>query len=152
MPRKKKEIEHFKIADGKIIMEEQDIANLSDSENTKISFYVKTLGYEVVFIEPEEKKKNYFNAEKAERYLKKKDKEGLKKFKSFTEEADKVTAEYKEIKAAEKKGGKDKPDEAAVKEAQKAMITAQRKAFQDQKDWFKETYGPEEYDKVRKEY
>lgn len=152
MARKKKEIEHFRIVDGKIIMKETDIANLSDSENTKIAFYVKTLGYDLVFEEEEEKKKEYFNVEKAERYLKKKDKEGLETFKSFTEEADKATAEYKEVKAAEKKGGKDKPDEATVKEAQKAMITAQRIAFQKQKDWFKETYGQDEYDKVRKEY
>ena len=151
MARKKKEVEHFRIADGKIIMEENDIANLSDSENTKISFYVKTLGYDLVFVEPEEKKKNYFTAEKAERYLKKKDKEGLKTFTDFKKDADKVTAEYKELKAAEKKGGKDKPDEEAVNQARKAMVTAQRKAYLDQKKWFKETYGIDQYDKVRKD-
>lgn len=152
MARKKKEVEHFQIVDGKILMEEKDIPNLSESENTKISFYVKTLGYELLFIEPEPKKKNYFTADKAERYLKKKDKAGLKTFKDFKKEADKLTAEYKELKKAEKAGGKDKPEEAKVKEAQKAMISAQKDAFIAQKKWFKESYGIDEYDKVRKEY
>ena len=145
MARKKKVVEHFKIADGKIIMEEKDIANLTEAENTKISFYVKTLGFEVVFVEPEPKKSNYFTVAKAEKYLKKKDKEGLKIFKEFKNEADKLTEEYKEIK-------KSGADENKVKEAQKKMITAQRDAFISQKEWFKDTYGMDEYDKVRIEY
>lgn len=151
MARKKKEIEHFRIIDNKVVMEEKDISNLTESENTKIAFYVKTLGYDLVFVEPEPKKKNYFTADKAEKYLKK-DKAGLKTFKDFKKDADKVTEEYKELKKAEKAGGEDKPDGSKVIEAQKAMITAQRDAFLKQKEWFKNTYGIEEYDKVRKEY
>lgn len=145
MARKKKEVEHFKVVDGKIIMEEKDIANLTEAENTKISFYVKTLGFEVVFVEPEPKKNNYFTVAKAEKYLAKKDKAGLKKFKSFKNDADKLTEEYKEIK---RNGG----DEKKVKEAQRKMIIAQREAFISQKEWFKDTYGIDEYDKVRTEY
>ena len=152
MARKKKEVEHFTITDGKIVMEEKDINNLTEAENTKIAFYVKTLGFDLVFVEPEPKKKNYFTAEKAEAYLKKKSKEELIAFKNFKIDADKATKEYKDLKAAEKKGGKDKPDEATVNEARKAMVKAQREAFQAQKKWFKDTYGIEEYDKVRKEY
>ena len=66
MARKKKEkkVEHFQIVDGKILMEEKDIANLSDTENAKIAFYVKTLGYEVYFVEPEPKKKRSFTVAK----------------------------------------------------------------------------------------
>ena len=152
MAKKKKTVDHFKIDSGRIIMEEKDIANLTEAENTKISFYVKTLGYEVVFLEPEPKKSNYFTVEKAERYLRRKDKEGLKVFKSFKEDADKITLEYKELKKAEKQGGKSAPDKEKVDEARIAMITAQRDAFLAQKQWFKDTYGIEEYDKVRKEY
>lgn len=145
MARKKKEVEHFKIDDGKIIMEEKDIANLTEAENIKISFFVKTLGFEVVFIEPEPKKSNYFTVAKAEKYLRKKDKEGLKKFNAIKEEANKLTEDYKEIK-------KSGADDDKVKEARKNMITAQRKAFISQKEWFKDTYGIDEYDKVRTEY
>ena len=145
MARRKKEVEHFKIADGKIIMEEKDIANLTEEENLKIAFYAKTLGYEVVFIEPEPKKSNYFTIAKAEKYLKKKDKEGLKRFNDLKKDANKLTEEYKEIK-------KSGADEDKVKEARKNMITAQREAFIAQKEWFKDTYGIDEYDKVRTEY
>lgn len=154
MARKKKEkkVEHFQIVDGKILMEEKDIANLSDTENAKIAFYVKTLGYEVYFVEPEPKKKRSFTVAKAEKYLAENDKAGLKKFREFKKDADKVTTEYKALKQAEKKGGKDKPDEAAVKAAQKAMVTAQREAFLAQKEWFKDKYGIEEYDVVRNDY
>jgi hypothetical protein len=144
MARKKKEVKHYQIIDEKVVMEEKDIANLTESEHVEIAFYVKTLGYELVYIEPEPKKKNYFTVEKAEKYLKK-DKEGLNKFKAFKKNADKLTAEYKDIK-------KTSEDDAKIKEAQKKMITAQREAFIEQKNWFKDTYGIEEYDKVRKEY
>ena len=144
MARKKKEIKHYQLIDEKVVMEEKDIANLTESEHVEIAFYVKTLGYELVYIEPEPKKKNYFTVEKAEKYLKK-DKEGLKKFRAFKKNADKLTEEYKDIK-------KTSEDQAKIKEAQKAMITAQREAFIAQKEWFKDTYGLEEYDKVRKEY
>lgn len=145
MARKKKAVEHFKIADGKIIMEEKDIANLTEAENIKISFYVKTLGFEMVFVEPEPKKSNYFTIAKAEKYLRKKDKEGLKKFNELKIEANKLTEKYKEVK-------KSGADEDKVKEARKNMITAQREAFISQKEWFKDTYGIDEYDKVRTEY
>lgn len=151
MARKKKEIKHYQIIDDKIVMEEKDIVNLSETEHKEIAFYSKTLGYELVYIEPEPKKKNYFTVEKAEKYLKK-DKEGLKKFKAFKKDADRITEEYKELKKAERDGGKDKPDKTKVNEARKAMVTAQRSAFLAQKEWFKDTYGIEEYDRVRKEY
>lgn len=145
MARKKKEVEHFQVVDGKIIMEEKDIENLTEKENTKISFYVKTLGYEVVFLEPEPKKKNYFTIEKAEKYLKKNDKSKLKTFNDIKNEANRITEEYKNIKKTSK-------DQKEIKDARKKMITAQREAFIEQKEWFKDTYGIEEYDKVRKEY
>lgn len=151
MAKKKKEIKHYRIDNGKILMEEKDIANLTEEENIQIAFYVKTLGYELLFLEPEPRQKNYFTVEKAEKYLKK-DKEGLKKFNSFKKEADKVTAEYKALKMEEKEGGKNKPNKETIKEARRAMVSAQRDAFIAQKKWFKETYGIEEYDKVRKEY
>ncbi len=144
MARKKKEIKHYQLIDNKVVMEEKDIVNLTENEHIEIAFYVKTLGYELVYIVPEPKKKNYFTVEKAEKYLKK-DKAGLKKFRDFRKNADKVTAEYKDIK-------KTSNDESKIKEARKAMITAQREAFIKQKEWFKDTYGIEEYDKVRKEY
>ena len=44
MARKKKEVEHFTIKDGKIVMEEKDINNLTEAENTKI---VSGLGIEL---------------------------------------------------------------------------------------------------------
>ena len=144
MARKKKEIKHYQLVDKKVVMEEKDIANLTENEHIEIAFYVKTLGYELVYIEPEPKKKNYFTVEKAEKYLKK-DKEALKKFRSFKKSADQLTVEYKEAK-------KENKDEDQIKEAQKKMITAQREAFIAQKEWFKDTYGIDEYDKVRKEY
>ena len=152
MKRKSKDTEHFQIVDGTIVMEEKDIPNLTESENIKISFYVKTLGYDIVFIEPEPKKKYYFTVEKAEKYLKKKDKAGLATFNELRKDADIVTAEYKALKKAEKEGGKNKPNSDEIKMAQKAMISAQRDAYIAQKKWFKETYGIEEYDIVRKEY
>lgn len=145
MAKKKKVIQHYKVEDGKILMEKKDIPNLTKEENDEIAFYVKTLGFELLFIEPEPKKKNYFTVEKAEKYLKKKDKEGLKKFKDFKKDADKLTTKYKDVK-------KNSEDEAEIKNAQKAMITAQREAFIAQKNWFKDTYGIEEYDKVRKDF
>ena len=152
MARKKKEVEHFQIIDGKIVMKEEDINNLTEAENTKIAFYAQTLGYEVAFLEPEPKKKNYFTVEKAEKYLKKKDKAGLKEFRDFKKEADKITAEYKKLKKAEKEGGDKAPSEEEVKEARRAMISAQKDAFIEQKKWFKDRYGIDEYDAVRKEY
>ncbi len=151
MARIKKEVEHFKVVDKTIVMYEEDIPKLTEAENTKIAFFVQTLGYEMVFVEPEPKKKNYFTVEKAERFLRK-DKEGLEAFREFKKKADKVTAKYKALKKAEKEGGEDAPSEAEVKEAQRAMISAQKDAFIDQKKWFKETYGEDAYEKVRKEY
>lgn len=145
MARKKRTVSHYKVEDGKILMEKKDIPNLTKEENDEIAFYVKTLGFDLLFIEPEPKKKNYFTVAKAEKYLKKKDKEGLKKFKSLKHDAESRTIEYKNIR-------RDGSDEAKIENAKKAMITAQREAFIAQKKWFKETYGIEEYDKVRKEY
>lgn len=145
MAQKKKEIEHFRIEEGKVLLEEKDIENLTEKENKKISFYVKTLGYEVIFLEPEPKKNNYFTIAKAEKYLKKNDKKNLKAFNDIKNEANKVTEEYKDIRKTSK-------DQKVIKEARKKMITAQREAFIEQKEWFKDTYGIEEYDKVRKEY
>lgn len=153
MAKQKKEVQHFRVIDEKIVLEEKDIPNLTEEENTKIAFFVKTLGYEVVFVEPEPKKSNYFTVAKAEKYLnQKRDKEGLKKFRDFKKKADQATAEYKAIKKAEKEGGEDKPSEDKVNEARRAMIIAQKDAFLAQKEWFKDTFGTDEYERVRKEY
>lgn len=151
MARKKKEKELFKTVDNKVIMEEKDITNLSDFDREKIAFFVRTLGYEMVFIEPEVKKNNYFTVEKAEKYLKE-NKGDLNTFRAFRVDADKVSAKYKELKKAQKEGGKNKPSDEEVRQARNAMVIAQREAFNEQKQWFKDTYGVEEYDKARKEY
>lgn len=145
MAKKKKEVKHYQVVDEKVLMEEKDIVNLTETEHTEIAFYVKTLGYELLYIEPEPKKSNYFTIDKAEKYIIDNDKARLKKFRSFKKDANKATEEYKTIK-------KNSQDEAEIKEARKKMITSQRIAFNEQKEWFKDTYGIEEYDRVRKEY
>ena len=152
MARKKKEVEHFKTEGNQVLMKEEDITNLTEFEKEKISFFVQTLGYEMVFIEEEPKKNNYFTVDKAEAFLRKNDKEGLEAFRDFKKKADKVTAKYKALVQAEKDGGDGAPDKEEIKEARNAMVTAQRNAFLAQKEWFKETYGIDTYHKVRKEY
>lgn len=151
MARTKKKVEHFKVIDKTIVMYEEDIPNLTEAENTKIAFFVQTLGYEMVFVEPEPKKKCYFTVEKAEKYLRK-NKEDIETFRGFKKQADKATAKYKALKKAEKEGGEGAPDKEEVKQARNAMVSAQRDAFIAQKQWFKDTFGVDEYDKVRKEY
>ena len=152
MARKKKEVEHFKTEGNQVLMKEADITNLTEFEKEKISFFVQTLGYEMVFIEEEPKKKNYFTVEKAEAYLRRNDKECLETFRDFKKKADKVTAKYKALVQAEKDGGEGAPDKDEIQEARNAMVSAQRDAFIAQKQWFKDTYGIDVYDKVRKEY
>lgn len=154
----KKEVSLFEVKENKIYILEENLSKLTEADNTKIAFYSKTLGYEVVFTTPEPKKKNYFTIDKAIAYINAYDKKSLKEFNAFKEKADKLAAEYKALKAAEKKAKakdateEDKanaPKKEAVKDAQKAQIIAQREAFTKQKEYFKKKYGKEAYDTVR---
>ena len=98
---KKKEVKLYEIKDNMIIMKKSDIANLSPEDNTEIGFYAKTLGYEIVWLEEEVKTRNDFTVEKAKKYIKKNgSKEELKKFEELSKKAEKLAAEYKELKAA----------------------------------------------------
>ena len=154
----KKTVSLFEVKDKEILILKENLSKLTSSDNEQIAFYVNTLGFEVKFVEPEPKKKNYFTIEKATEYIKANDKKSLKEFVAFKEKADKLAAEYKELKAAQKKAEaenateEDKanaPKEDAVKAAQKAQIVAQREAFTKQKEYFKKKYGKEAYDTVR---
>lgn len=154
----KKTVSLFEVKDKEILILKENLSKLTSSDNEQIAFYVNTLGFEVKFIEPEPKKKNYFTIEKATEYIKENDKKSLKEFVAFKAEADKLAAAYKEMKAAQKKAEaenateeekKNAPAEADVKAAQKAQIVAQREAFTKQKEFFKKKYGQEAYDIVR---
>ena len=154
----KKEVSLFEVKENKIYILEENLSKLTEADNTKIAFYSKTLGYEVVFTTPEPKKKNYFTIDKAIVYINAYDKKSLKEFKALKEEADKLAAAYKELKAAQKKAEakdateedkKKAPKAEDVKAAQKAQIVAQREAFTAQKEYFKKKYGKEAYDAVR---
>ena len=61
----KKEAALFEVKENKIYILEENLSKLTEADNTKIAFYSKTLGYEVVFTTPEPKKKNYFTIDKA---------------------------------------------------------------------------------------
>lgn len=154
----KKEVSLFEVKDGKIYILEEDLPKLTDADNTKIAFYAKTLGYEVVFTKPEPKKKNTFKIGNAIAYIEATDKKYLKEFNAMKAEADKLADAYKELatklKDAEAEGSTVTKEElkqlkADAKAAQKAMIIAQRDAFTAQKDAFKAKYGQEAYDQVR---
>ena len=140
---KKKEVKLYEIKDNMIIMKKSDIANLSPEDNTEIGFYAKTLGYEIVWNEEEAQTRNDFTVDKAKKYIKKNgSKEELKKFEELSKKAEKLAAEYKELKAA------GSTDEAKAK--QKEMLKESGNAFRSQKKWFKDTYGEDVYDQVRK--
>jgi hypothetical protein len=147
---KKKEVKYYELVNKTIVMYEEDVVKLTEEDNKMISFYHNVLGYEICFLKPEEKKKNYFKIEKAEKYILKKDKARIEEFKAIKAEADKLVAQYTALKAKQKVGGKEAPALAEVEAAKKAQINAQRKAYAEQKKWFKETYGQEAYDEVRK--
>ena len=154
----KKTVSLFEVKDKEILILKENLSKLTSSDNEQIAFYVNTLGFEVKFVEPEPKKKNYFTIEKATEYIKEHDKKSLKEFAALKAEADKLAATYKSLKAAQKKAEaenatdedkKNAPKEADVKAAQKAQIVAQREAFAAQKEYFKTKYGKEAYDTVR---
>ena len=154
----KKEVSLFEVKDKEILILKENLSKLTSSDNEQIAFYVNTLGFEVKFVEPEPKKKNYFTIDKAIVYIKAYDKKSLKEFNALKEEADKLAAAYKELKAAQKKAEaadateedkKKAPKAEDVKKAQKAQIVAQREAFTAQKEYFKNKYGKEAYDAVR---
>lgn len=149
----------FDIEGKEIHILKENISKLESSDQEQIAFYVNTLGFEVKFVDPEPKKKNYFTIEKAVEYIKSNDKKSLKEFEDLKAEANKLAAEYKKLNAALKKAEakgateedkKNAPTEEEVKEAQTAQIKAQRKAFADQKDFFIKKYGKEVYTAVRK--
>ena len=95
------------------------------------------------WLEEEVKTRNDFTVEKAKKYIKKNgSKEELKKFEELSKKAEKLAAEYKELKAA------GSTDEAKAK--QKEMLKESGNAFRSQKKWFKDTYGEDVYDQVRK--
>ena len=152
----KKEVSLFEVKDGKIYILEEDLPKLTDADNTKIAFYAKTLGYEVVFTKPEPKKKNTFKIGNAIAYIEATDKKYLKEFNAMKSEDDKLADAYKELatKLKDAEGSTVTKEElkqlkADAKAAQKAMIIAQRDAFTAQKDAFKAKYGQEAYDQVR---
>ena len=155
MAKKTKEL--FKV-DGDKIMVYDIVALAEDPEAAKKFRAYKTLGYEIVEVKPEPKKRNTFTIEKAQEYIKAHDKKGLKSFASIKDEAATLADEYRNLKAAEKKAKatdateedkKAAPTAEEVKAAQRAMITAQRTAFAAQKKYFKEKYGEEAYNEVR---
>ena len=71
-------MEETEVKEGKIYILEEDLPKLTDADNTKIAFYAKTLGYEVVFTKPEPKKKNTFKIGNAIAYIEATDKKYLK--------------------------------------------------------------------------
>ena len=159
MAKKKVEQKVYELKDNKIIMLEADIPKLTQEDKDKISFYHNVLGHEMCFIQPEEKVKEYFRLAAAKKYLKKRDKAGLAEFEKIAAKADKAAAAYKTLKAAEKAAAADgateedkkaAPTPEALAAAQKDMISEQREAFKKQRAWFKEKYGEEAYDEVRK--
>lgn len=159
MAKKKPEQKLYELKDKKILMYEADIPKLSAEDKEMISFYHNVLGHEMVFIQPEEKVKEYFRLENAKKYLKRKDKDALAEFNKLAAKADKAAAAYKKLKEAEKAAKaegateeqkKAAPAAEAVAAAQKDMINEQREAFKAQRAWFKETFGEEAYDEVRK--
>lgn len=153
MARKKKEVEHYTIKDGKVLIEEKDIDILSEKENKKISFYVKTLGYEVVLLDEIPKTRKTFTLKKAEAYIKENDKKSLKEFKSLKVEADKTADEYRKLKELSKdENNPDKPTEKELIKARVNMINEERKAFIEMKGWFIAKYGKDGYDDARKLY
>ena len=105
--------------DQQIILKKEDIVKLTKSDNAEIKFYVNTLGFDVVFIEEEPKVKHYFNVVRAEKYIKKHDKDSLAAFQKIAEGVDK-----KDVKSC-------------------------GDAFRKQKEWFIKKYGKEAYDEAR---
>ena len=147
---KKKEVKYYELVNNTIAMYEEDVVKLTEEDKKMISFYHNVLGYQMCFLKPEEKKKNYFKIENAKKYILKKDKARIDEFNAFRLEAQKLAAELKVLKAKQKAGGKEAPTPVEIKEAQKAQINAQREAYAAQLKWFKDTYGQEAYDEVRK--
>ena len=84
----KKTVSLFEVKDKEILILKENLSKLTSSDNEQIAFYVNTLGFEVKFVEPEPKKKNYFTIEKATEYIKANDKKSLKEFVAFKEKAD----------------------------------------------------------------
>ena len=65
----KKEVSLFEVKDKEILILKENLSKLTSSDNEQIAFYVNTLGFEVKFVEPEPKKKNYFTIDKAIVYM-----------------------------------------------------------------------------------
>ena len=154
----KKAVEYYQLVDNKVVMQEADIVNLTEADQQKIAFYVNVLKYEMCFVEPEEKKRKTFKIEKAVAYIKKHDKTALAEFEALAAEAKKAAEAYKKLNAAAKAAKKDgasddvkaaAPTNKKVKDAQKAMITANREAFLAQKAYFIEHYGDKDYEAVK---
>ena len=83
MAKKKKEVAAlFELNEKEklVIMKEEDIINLSDSDKLKIEFYVNVLKFQVVFVEPEVKVRKTFKMENAYKYIKKNDKDSVEEF------------------------------------------------------------------------
>ena len=147
---KKKEVKYYELVNNTIVMYEENVVKLSEEDKKMISFYHNVLGYQMCFLQPEDKQKQYFKIEKAKKYITKNDKARLEEFNAFRTKADELAKEYATLKEKQKAGGQDAPTLVEVKAAQTKQINAQRKAYAEQKKWFKATYGQEAYDEVRK--
>ena len=155
---RKKAIELFEVNDNKVLIPEENIEKLTDSDKSKIAFYSKTLGYEVVFIKPEPQKRKSFTIDKATAYINAYDKKGLNAFTALKKDADKVTEKYKVLVQAKKQAdSKDAtkeekaaaPKENEIADARKAMIIAQKDAYIAQKNYFIDKYGEDAYKAVK---
>ena len=158
MAKKKKEVAAlFELNEKEklVIMKEEDIINLSDSDKLKIEFYVNVLKFQVVFVEPEVKVRKTFKMENAYKYIKKNDKDSVEEFDNLKADANAAAATYKTLNAEYKKKLEDKVEvdekqyAADLKAAKKAMIEKQKDAFIAQKNLFKEKYGEEAYEAVK---
>lgn len=152
--------ELYRIEDGKILTTDV-VALVADAKAAEKVKAYRALGYDVVEVKPEpakRKKRKTFKAGKAEAYIKAYDKNKLKKFQAFKADADKLAAKYKELVAAAKAAKAEDateevkaaaPSEKELKAAQKEMIKAERSAFTEQRKFFIEEYGEDEYNAVR---
>lgn len=155
----KKKIQLFEICGNTIKVKEENLIPLSqDEEQSAKVAALKKLGYELELVTPEPKVKKAYTKAKAETYIKLYDKRGLKAFKAFEEEAQKVAAAYSALveakKRAEAEDATEEEKKAApaleeIAKAKQKMVIAGREAFTKQKAYFKEKYGEDAYKAVR---
>ena len=154
----KKTVELFEVKDNTILIPEENLNKLTDTDKSKIAFYSNTLGYEVVFKKTESKKRKTFTIEKAILYITENDKKSLKAFSALKTDADKVTEHYKALVLLKKLANSENatneekasaPKDEELKEARRLMIIAQKNAFNAQKKFFIDKYGDDAYSEVK---